>query len=152
METYELFYWPEIQGRGEFVRLVLADAGVPYVDVAREPGGEERLAAALEGELAPYAFAPPVLRAGRIVVAQTALVDAVAEAHDTRHPQVVEGRAAAPARPPRQDRTATAHHRVPHLAAPPRIQRIRDLPALPRARWHMRCKISRYAESNAENL
>ena len=33
---YELFYWPGIQGRGEFVRLALEDAGAAYVDVARE--------------------------------------------------------------------------------------------------------------------
>jgi len=36
---YELYYWPTIQGRGEFVRLALEDAGADYVDVAREPGG-----------------------------------------------------------------------------------------------------------------
>ena len=34
---YELYYWPEIQGRGEFVRLALEEAGAPYVDVARQP-------------------------------------------------------------------------------------------------------------------
>ena len=32
---YELYYWPEIQGRGEFVRLALEEAGADYVDVAR---------------------------------------------------------------------------------------------------------------------
>ena len=36
---YELYYWPSIQGRGEFVRLALEDAGVEYVDVARRPKG-----------------------------------------------------------------------------------------------------------------
>ena len=36
--AYELFYWPGIQGRGEFVRLALEEAGAPYVDVARERG------------------------------------------------------------------------------------------------------------------
>ena len=35
---YELFYWPSIQGRGEFVRLALEEAGADYVDVARETG------------------------------------------------------------------------------------------------------------------
>jgi hypothetical protein len=25
--VYEFFYWPEIQGRGEFVRLALEDTG-----------------------------------------------------------------------------------------------------------------------------
>ena len=33
--SYELHYWPTIQGRGEFVRLALEAAGAPYVDVAR---------------------------------------------------------------------------------------------------------------------
>ena len=36
--TYELYYWPGIQGRGEFVRLALEEAGAPYVDMARERG------------------------------------------------------------------------------------------------------------------
>ena len=36
---YKLYYWPEIQGRGEFVRLALEDAGADYVDVARRPNG-----------------------------------------------------------------------------------------------------------------
>ena len=35
---YELYYWPGIQGRGEFVRLALEAAGAEYVDVARMPG------------------------------------------------------------------------------------------------------------------
>ncbi len=35
---YELYYWPSIQGRGEFVRLALEEAGADYVDVARRPG------------------------------------------------------------------------------------------------------------------
>jgi len=33
---YELFYWPSIQGRGEYVRLALEEAGADYVDVARQ--------------------------------------------------------------------------------------------------------------------
>jgi len=36
---YELYYWPIIQGRGEFVRLALEDAGADYVDMARLPQG-----------------------------------------------------------------------------------------------------------------
>ena len=35
---YELYYHPGIQGRGEFVRLALEEAGADYVDVARRPG------------------------------------------------------------------------------------------------------------------
>jgi glutathione S-transferase len=74
---YELFYWPELQGRGEFVRLVLEDLGLPYVDVAREvKDGDARLMKALKEDLAPYAFAVPVLRvkdAGdELVISQTA--------------------------------------------------------------------------------
>ena len=32
---YELYYWPSIQGRGEFVRLALAEADADYIDIAR---------------------------------------------------------------------------------------------------------------------
>jgi glutathione S-transferase len=38
---YELYYWPTIQGRGEFVRLALEEAAAPYRDVARESGKAE---------------------------------------------------------------------------------------------------------------
>jgi len=37
---YQLYYWPGIQGRGEFVRLALEDAGAAYDDVARGKGGK----------------------------------------------------------------------------------------------------------------
>jgi glutathione S-transferase len=77
-EPYELFYWPGIQGRGEFVRLVLEDVGAPYVDVARQPaargGGVKRLLAVLDGALGVYPFAPPILRAGPFVIWQTAAI------------------------------------------------------------------------------
>jgi glutathione S-transferase len=76
---YELFYWPGIQGRGEFVRLAFADAGVAYDDVARRPeaegGGVAAIEALLEGGggwLAP--LGPPALRHGKVVVAQTAAI------------------------------------------------------------------------------
>ena len=73
--TYELHYWPGIQGRGEFVRLALEDAGADYVDVARRPvsegGGEAALARRLRG-LTPAPFAPPVLLDGERAIAQTA--------------------------------------------------------------------------------
>ena len=36
---YELCYWPGIQGRGEYVRLALEDAGADYTDVARSDRG-----------------------------------------------------------------------------------------------------------------
>lgn len=109
---YELFYWPEIQGRGEFVRLALEDAGASYLDVARDPKQKGRLARELA---ASHVFAPPFLRAGKLVLSQTAnilsylgprlglapssepararlhqeqltIMDFVAEVHDTHHP------------------------------------------------------------------
>ena len=70
---YELFYWPSIQGRGEYLRLALEDAGAAYVDVAREKGGMKRMTALLDdASLARPPFAPPFLRAGRRLIAQTA--------------------------------------------------------------------------------
>jgi glutathione S-transferase len=113
---YELYYWPGIQGRGEFIRLALEDAGADYVDVARERGGMAAMMRFLEGKqrgLLP--FAPPFLKSGRLVIAQTAnilawiaprlslvargeaarlaahqlqltIADLVAEVHDTHHP------------------------------------------------------------------
>jgi len=73
---YELYYWPSIQGRGEFVRLALEEAGADYVDVARLSGRGKGVAALmhfLEGsdqERPP--FAPPFLKAGDLVIGQTA--------------------------------------------------------------------------------
>lgn len=73
---YELYYWPTIQGRGEFVRLALEESGSEYVDVAREKGkgfGVPRLLRFLDGrEGGELPFAPPFLKAGRRVVGQTA--------------------------------------------------------------------------------
>jgi glutathione S-transferase len=74
--VYELYYWPSIQGRGEFVRLSLEEAGAGYVDVARKApsgAGEARIMRLLTGRgIARPAFAPPFLKAGRQVVSQTA--------------------------------------------------------------------------------
>ena len=70
---YELYYWPGIQGRGEFVRLALEDASADYVDVARRPRGMAAMArfmASRSVKLPPYA--PPFLKAGKLVIAQTA--------------------------------------------------------------------------------
>ncbi len=44
---YALYYWPTIQGRGEFVRLALEEAAAPYRDVARESGGHAQVSAAV---------------------------------------------------------------------------------------------------------
>jgi glutathione S-transferase len=112
---YELYYWTGIQGRGEFVRLALEDAGASYVDVAREKG-DAAIGAFLDGEHeGALPFAPPFLKAGRLVIAQTANIlqylgprldlvpdsesgriyahqleltisDVVAEVHDSHHP------------------------------------------------------------------
>jgi glutathione S-transferase len=111
---YELFYWPDIQGRGEFVRLALEDAGADYVDVARKPGGVDRMMKMTQAEKRPP-FAPPFLKAGKLVIAQVAgilfylgprvrlapadeagrlwlnqlqltVTDFVKEIHDTHHP------------------------------------------------------------------
>ncbi|HUD24735.1 MAG TPA: glutathione S-transferase [Burkholderiaceae bacterium] len=75
--VYELYYWPGIQGRGEFVRLALEEGGAPYVDVALVPEEEGGGVAALQGllgdeSLAHPPFAPPFLRAGRQLIGQTA--------------------------------------------------------------------------------
>jgi len=104
--VYELYYWPEIQGRGEFVRLALEDAGAAYRDVCRQSGRMPEN---------PQAFAPPFLKAGKLVIPQTAnillylgprlglaprseaqrlrlhglqltIADWLAEVHDTHHP------------------------------------------------------------------
>jgi glutathione S-transferase len=70
---YELYYWPSIQGRGEFVRLALEDAGAPYVDVARRPPGMKAMLRFLDDDaLKTPPFAPPFLRAGQLLIAQTA--------------------------------------------------------------------------------
>lgn len=113
---YELYYWPGIQGRGEFVRLALEEAGADYVDVARRSAGMSAMMRLLDGtrvERPP--FAPPFLRAGKLLIGQTAnillflggrhglapaneagrlwthqlqltIADLVQEAHDTHHP------------------------------------------------------------------
>jgi glutathione S-transferase len=77
MPTYELYYWPNIPGRGEFVRLALEDAGADYVDVARLPetegGGVKALMKMMRDESGPVQpLAPPFLKVGGEVIAQTA--------------------------------------------------------------------------------
>ena len=113
---YELYYWPDIQGRGEFIRLALEDAGADYVDVARLPKrGIPALMRFLENRSEQPPFAPPFLKAGSLVIGQTAnilfflgprlglvpkneasrlwahqlqltIADWVVEVHDTHHP------------------------------------------------------------------
>src|SRR6201994_3499773 len=111
---YQLYYWPGIQGRGEYVRLALEDAGAAYDDVARGASGMAAMSRMMEqGDTPP--FAPPFLKAGKLVIGQTAnillylgsphglapkaeagklwvhqlqltIADFVLEAHDTHHP------------------------------------------------------------------
>jgi glutathione S-transferase len=117
--VYQLYYWPTIQGRGEFVRLVLEEAGARYADVARDSGPGAGVAALMRflnnRSVRRPPFAPPFLKAGRLVIGQTAnilrflglrhglvppdepsqlwanelqltIADFVAEIHDTHHP------------------------------------------------------------------
>ena len=68
---YELYYWPMIQGRGEYVRLALEEAGAAYRDVAREEG-IAAMTTMLQADSDTPPFAPPFLKAGRRVIGQTA--------------------------------------------------------------------------------
>ena len=114
---YELYYHPTVQGRGEFVRLALEEAGADYVDVARKgKAGMAAMTRIIESKSAARPpFAPPFLKAGKTVIAQTAnilfylgprlglaprdeegrlwahqlqltITDLVVEIHDTHHP------------------------------------------------------------------
>jgi glutathione S-transferase len=73
---YQLYYWPTIQGRGEYVRLALEEAGCGYTDVARHGNGMAammKLMAVGKGNgTATPPFAPPFLQAGKLVIGQTA--------------------------------------------------------------------------------
>lgn len=113
---YELYYWPSIPGRGEFVRLALEYGGADYIDVARQPKGMAamtRMMSSRSNKRPP--FAPPFLKSGKTLVSQTAnilmylgprlglvpndeagrlwvhgvqltIADFVSEVHDTHHP------------------------------------------------------------------
>ncbi|MGH8307703.1 MAG: glutathione S-transferase [Gammaproteobacteria bacterium] len=118
--TYELYYWPGIQGRGEFIRLALEAARVPYVDMAISKGGADaairKLQRVINATKTPHPpFAAPVLKAGALLISQTAnilmylgarhglapsseagrlwtnqlqltIADWIVEIHDTHHP------------------------------------------------------------------
>jgi glutathione S-transferase len=112
---YELYYWPGIQGRGEYVRLALEDAAADYADVARGERGMAAMMKMMEARSGTPPFAPPFLKAGKFVIGQTAnillylgsrhglapnadagrlwvhqlqltITDFVLEIHDTHHP------------------------------------------------------------------
>src|ERR1700743_879950 len=68
---YELYYWPMIQGRGEYVRLALEEAGAAYVDVARGSGGTSAMMRLMDKGGTPP-FAPPYLKVGKLAIGQTA--------------------------------------------------------------------------------
>ena len=114
--TYQLYYWPSIQGRGEFIRMALEAAGADYVDVARADGGMDQMMALMQGDEAIRPpFAPPFLKDGELLIAQVAnillhlgpklglapsdeagrlwthqlqltVTDFLVEVHDTHHP------------------------------------------------------------------
>jgi glutathione S-transferase len=113
---HQLYYWPGIQGRGEFVRLALEDAGADYLEVARRPRGMAAMSRYLDSpSVMRPPFAPPFLKAGKLIIAQTAnilfflgprlglapkpdagrlwahqlqltIADWVSEVHDSHHP------------------------------------------------------------------
>ena len=112
---YQLYYWPNIQGRGEYVRLALEEAGADYSDVARSGNGMGAMMKMMEVAKGTPPFAPPFLKAGNLVIGQTAnillylgsrhglapkaepgklwvhqlqltITDFVLEVHDTHHP------------------------------------------------------------------
>uniref|UniRef100_E6VHK3 Glutathione S-transferase domain n=1 Tax=Rhodopseudomonas palustris (strain DX-1) TaxID=652103 RepID=E6VHK3_RHOPX len=114
--AYELYYWPTIQGRGEFVRLALEEAGAGYVDAARRgKAGMATMMKLMQADQGTPPFAPPFLKAGKLTIGQTAnillylgsrhglapasesgrlwvhqlqltIADLVQEVHDTHHP------------------------------------------------------------------
>ena len=74
--AYELWYWPGIPGRGEFIRLALEASDVAYRDVAMAaPDMDSGLSALLDDmerpDFAPP-FAPPYLVADGLRIAQVA--------------------------------------------------------------------------------
>ena len=112
---YELYYWPGIEGRGEYVRLALEEGGADYADVARSERGMAAMMRMMETRSGTPPFAPPFLKAGKLVIGQTAnillylgsrhglapkaeagklwvhqlqltVADMVQEIHDTHHP------------------------------------------------------------------
>src|ERR1700692_1976760 len=69
---YALYYWPGIQGRGEYVRLALEGAAAEYADVARGERGMTAMIKMMEAHAGTPPFAPPFLKAGKLVIGQTA--------------------------------------------------------------------------------
>jgi glutathione S-transferase len=113
--AYELYYWPGIQGRGEFIRLTLEEAGADYVDVGRDKGAGALMKMWEAADIETPSFAPPFLKHGKRLIGQSAnillylgerhglapktdagrlwthqiqltVTDLVVEAHDVHHP------------------------------------------------------------------
>lgn len=113
--AYELYYWPGLPGRGEFIRLALEEAGAAYVDVVETEGVGALMDIWQSTDVVTPPFAPPILKHGKRVIAQTAnillylgerhrlaprseaarlwthqiqltIADLVVEAHDVHHP------------------------------------------------------------------
>jgi glutathione S-transferase len=74
--SYELYYWPSIQGRGEYIRLALEEAGADYTDVARTRRGLSAMMRMMDvkkiDRKTTPPFAPPFLKSGQRVIGQTA--------------------------------------------------------------------------------
>jgi len=112
---YQLYYWPTIQGRGEYIRLALEEVAAAYTDVARSGNGMAAMMKMMGAEKGTPPFAPPFLKAGNLVIGHTAnillylgsrhglapkaeagklwvhqlqltITDFVLEIHDTHHP------------------------------------------------------------------
>ena len=114
--TYELYYWDGLQGRGEFIRLALEEAGADYIDIARTENGTKTMLRLMASKKEPHIpFAPPFLKHGDLLISHVAnilqylgprlglvsedevlrrvahglqltITDIVAEVHDTHHP------------------------------------------------------------------
>jgi glutathione S-transferase len=114
--AYELYYWDGLQGRGEFVRLALEDAGAEYVDIARTPNGTRAMMKLMNSKTdAHIPYAPPFIKDGELIVSHVAnillylgpklglapkdenlryvahglqltITDMITEVHDTHHP------------------------------------------------------------------
>ena len=71
--SYQLWYWPSLPGRGEFVRLFMEAAELEYEDIAREQGADA-LVEDLHARTGMRPFAPPYLIDGDVCIGQTALI------------------------------------------------------------------------------
>ena len=141
--AYELYYWDGLQGRGEFVRLALEQAGADYIDVTRSEEGMAAMQSILNSTTAPnIPFAPPFLKDGDLIIPHVAnilfylgpklglapeaeslryaanglqltITDMVAEVHDTHHPLATTKYYEEQKRPAKLRATDFIEHRIP---------------------------------------